>query len=288
MIAIFPEIVTTAAAGDVERLAILVRKYFGADETRAPRIDVAKVVESAGLNVRRLSIDAHGALLAKDERGSFQIAIVLHPHLAAAPSQFMMAQLLGRYLLEVQPLIARGECQVSGFQEKECALTRYAQGRTAGRSGPAQRGGEAAADAFAAALLLPRAMIERAYEKLQDEAKVASFFGVNQALVRRRLDDLKIAVKAPVNFLDAEHQAGIQPPEPPSSDLESSGTKIVAPEPTMPRAYAASTYGSTEKMTRQKDTRQEATPTVSKAADRPATGMERLREIARKLDKGVG
>jgi hypothetical protein len=55
----------------------------------------------------------------------------------------------------------------------------------------------------------------------------------------------------------------------------------------MPRAYAASTYGSTEKMTRQKNIREEA-PVSAKPSDRPATGMERLREIARKLDKGVG
>ncbi|MEN9836264.1 MAG: hypothetical protein RL011_2457 [Pseudomonadota bacterium] len=287
MIAIFPEIVATAAAGDIERLAILVRKYFGAAETRAPKIDVARLIESAGLSVRRLSIDAHGALLAKDERGIFQIAIVLHPHLAAAASQFMMAHMLGRYLLEVQPLIARGDWQASGFQEKDCALTRYAQGRSGGGASAQASRSVAAADAFAAALLLPSAMLERAIVRLQDHGKVASFFGVNQALVRRRLGDLKISTPEPVNFLDAENRAGIAPPEPTTAEPEAAASQLVPPEPTMPRAYAASTYGSTEKMTRQKSVKDEA-PVSAQTQERQAKGMERLREIARKLDKGVG
>jgi len=286
MIAIFPEIVATAAAGDSERLAILVRQYFGAAESRAPKLDVSKLAESAGLAVRSLKIDARGALLAKDERGSFQIAIVLHPHLTAGASQFMLAHLLGRYLLEVQPMIARGDWQASGFQERDCALTRYAQGGAGGQQGSQTLRAVAAADAFAAALLLPAAMLERALEKLQDHGRVASFFGVHPSLVRRRLDDLRGASGAPVNFLDAETRAGFTPPEPTVVEPESAASQIIPPEPTMPRAYAASTYGSTEKMTRQKSFKDE-TQATPQAAERSASGMERLRAIARKLDKGV-
>jgi hypothetical protein len=146
---------------------------------------------------------------------------------------------------------------------------------------------QAAADALAAALLLPSAMLERAIVRLQDHGKVASFFGVNQALVRRRLGDLKISTPEPVNFLDAENRAGIAPPEPTTAEPEAAASQLVPPEPTMPRAYAASTYGSTEKMTRQKSVKDEA-PVSAQTQERQAKGMERLREIARKLDKGVG
>src|SRR4051812_5981485 len=118
MIAIFPEIAACAKAGDVERLAILVRRYYGGNQTLAPEPCVETLLEAAGLGVKRLPMATLGALLAKDERGRFTIVALLneqkeqdeHP-----ATRFLLAHMLGHFLLDIQPLIATGDWQVSGY-----------------------------------------------------------------------------------------------------------------------------------------------------------------------------
>ena len=310
MIAIFPEIVATSSAGDVERLAILVRRYFGGAQTYAPKLDLAALVESAGLSLRFLGLSSEGALLAKDERGAFSIVMVVNQRLDSRATQFMIAHLLGHYLLDIQPIIARGDWQVSGYQEEICALTRYCKHSNGATTTRQDEGREVRADAFAAALLLPRAMVIRAMEKLQDPAKVATFFGVARACLQRRLSDLGLVVNDPVNFLDAEIRAGVSDVNSLPPENEAADSQLVSPEGAMPRAYAASTYGLTEKMTRNQpivaapgttpnahsnsaisatlEVKEAPAPgTVATSSASPLRGMDRLREIARKLDKGV-
>jgi hypothetical protein len=140
MIAIFPEIVQCAASGDVERLAILFRKYYGGKQTAAPRPSLTALLGAAGLSVRHLGDAAGragaqataaapvGALLAKDERGAFTITAVIQGTEEDAATRFLLAHQLGHYLLDIQPLIASGDWQVSGFREEACPLKRYAAG----------------------------------------------------------------------------------------------------------------------------------------------------------------
>ena len=83
MIAIFPEIAACAASGNVEKLAVLVRKYFGGDQTYAPKLDTMKLMQQAGLEVQVLPIASQAALLAKDENGAFRIVAVLSESVGA-------------------------------------------------------------------------------------------------------------------------------------------------------------------------------------------------------------
>lgn len=294
MIAIFPEIAAAAAAGDVDRLAILVRRYFCDRETFAPKPDVGRLMINAGMGVRTHALDTYGALLAKDERGAFRVTAVVSDRLEDSQRRFLLAHMLGHYLLEVQPVIARGDWQVSGYREAHCPAKRYAQGSPIGMTEIDSRR-ETLADEFAAALLLPRGMVRRAVEKIQDPERTAHFFGVSSQVLARRLADIGLAPTLPANFLDAERQIGGAAAE---NDPAVEPKAVVAPlEPAMPRSYAASTYGRTAKKTgkppaasAQKPEAKAATPPARPkkpaAPPNPAGGgMERLREIARKMDK---
>jgi len=281
MIAIFPEIAAAAAAGDVERLAILVRRYFGGQETFAPKPGVVPLLMSAGLEVRRLAMDTLGALVAKDERGAFSITAIVSERLDIEDSRFLLAHMLGHYLLDVQPLIARGDWQMSGYRETVCPLKRYVQGGDWVTGFDAKR--EARADAFAATLLLPAAMVRRAAAKLADPDQLGAFFGVSRPCMLRRLEDLGlIEPGSPVNFLDAERQIGqvvekgdeVQDnaPAPPAADTRA---HVLAPsEQAMPRSYAASTYTNMERSTRKAGRASAATTAVQASASQPPRNVE--------------
>jgi hypothetical protein len=113
-----------------------------------------------------------------------------------------------------------------------------------------------------------------------------------------------------VNFLDAEIRAGVGDMNSLPSENDAGESQLVSPEGSMPRAYAASTYGTTEKMTRNQPTVAAPVPApnahsnsgitsklevnsapapgaAAASSSSPLRGMDRLREIARKLDKGV-
>jgi hypothetical protein len=328
MIAIFPELATCAARGDVEKLAVLARRYFGAGDGRAPKLDVHGLLEDAGLKVKRIPFDPAGALVGRDEGGAFTVAVIVSERLDEDQERFLLAHALGHYLFDVQPPLSRGEWQASGFRETLCPLKRYVQGvSTAGTPGvfdPEDR-----ADRFAGALLMPLGMVRRAMERLGDADAAAKVFGVSAPCLRRRLLDIEWDVApAPSSFLDAEQRLGGGAPAPVVPEtLETTETvSAVALDTPPPRSFAASTYAQAERLARQeelgalataKTPARSAPPTKSgkvsargvktdgaapeapakkkaPAADPAAptagqgtgVGMERLREIARKLDKG--
>jgi hypothetical protein len=300
MIAIFPELAAAAAAGDAERLAILVRQYFGGAETHAPKPCVMRMAREAGIAVERLATDGHGALLAKDEKGRFTIVAVVPPTADEATARFVTAHQLGHYFLDVQPLIARGDWQVSGYREVVCPLKRYGgQVEAAPSKLPAQQR-ELKADAFAAALLLPRGMVRRAVERLRDPDRVAAFFGVTRACLARRMADLGMAERTPVSFLDAERLAGRAGGEsaPPPELVAASDANLRAPAGAARGAKAPVTapYAGGAKPAAERAPERAApvqrpastpAPAEAPAASGGGIGMERLREIARKLDKGM-
>jgi hypothetical protein len=326
MIAIFPELATCAAGGDVERLAVLARRYFGAGDGRAPRLDVHGLLEDAGLKVRRIAFDPVGALVGRDEGGAFTVAIVVSDRLDPDQERFLLAHALGHYLFDVQPPLSRGEWQASGFREAQCPLRRYVQGMHTGTGGAFDP--EDRADRFAGALLMPLGMVRRAMERLGDVDAAAKVFGVSAPCLRRRLLDIEWAVApAPANFLDAEQQldprARRTPPA--QEDIAPPTAKDAASQgglDGMPRSFAASTYAQAERLARHPETkgtkappkarpdkvepeaaREKAVRTDAPSAspeparapgDAPAEGgapaaaplgMERLRQIARQLDR---
>lgn len=322
MIAIFPEIVAASAQRDIERLSVLARRYFGGGGTFSPRPDVKALLVNAGVGVETLPLDTPGALVAKDERGRFQIVAIISERRDEGEARFLLAHMLGHVLLDIMPLIARGDWQMSGYRETLSPMSRYVQGGLDQSGSPEQRR-EDAADRFAAALLMPLGMVRRAQESLKDLERTAQFFGVPTPLLERRLQDIGVLTVRPVNFLDAEKTIG-GGARAAAAEAQEARTNLTAPEPSMPRSYAASTYGQTERATRKdgkpttaakeakdtadkKDTKDakalsrapERTPTTGKRATKPAPeltqageppvdgrGMDRLRELARRLDTG--
>jgi hypothetical protein len=103
-----------------------------------------------------------------------------------------------------------------------------------------------------------------------------------------------------VDFFDAEQQIGQGHLAVPAIDHQGATLAgiSVPPDGAMPRSYAASTYGATEKATRrappaaaaipQSADQAPASPAAAAPGSRPTSqgGMDRLRELARRLDKG--
>lgn len=302
MIAIFPQITQCAASGDIEQLVVLVRQYYGQDETFSPKIDVKKLMRNAGFTVESMALDCHAALLARDEGGKFQIAAVLNENLSEFSQNFTLAHMLGHYFLDIEPLIAKGEWQVSGYRELSCPLDRFTgQVRDEGLAKDELRK-EMLASRFAAALLLPKSMVVKAYEKFSDETKCAEFFAVTMACLQKRMEDFIGAKEMePGNFLDAASQLGVdispvgeaKPTKKGHQTLFDRDTLLKAPlvEQKLPKTIATASYrhpknevkapkstGPIKKGAQKADA--ENTPPILK-------GMERIREIARLMDKDV-
>ena len=182
MIAIFPEISQCVREGDLEMLSVVVRRYFGGKAMFSPRIDMTAFADFAGIHVVRKSLDYHGAVVARDERGRFEINFILKQGLDPVAERFAIAHMLGHFFLEIQPEIAAGDFVAGGFRETVCPMQRY--GRNDRKGGSPE---ELRADDFAAALLLPRGMVARAVEKLIDLDKVAVFFGVSRLCLEHRM-----------------------------------------------------------------------------------------------------
>lgn len=313
MIAIFPETLASAAKGDIEELAVVTRRYYGGEEKFAPNPDIASLVMRVGLEVETLPIEGLGALVAKDEQGVFSITAFLSPLIDKAGSRFLLAHMLGHYFLDIQPLIAKGDWQRSGFRETICPLRRYTQDDLTTQSPTFELAKEVRADLFAAALLMPLGMVKRAMEAMQNEQKVARFFGVTIPCLERRLMDIGLVTKEPANFLEAEATLGREKSQAISSDEP---PPLTAPsEPAIPRSFAASSYGQTARSTardggdgsvsqeasitssadKTNDTKKSGRPVVSRTVTGVSGetssgrgGMQRLREIARQLDKSRG
>ena len=203
MIAIFPELVTCAAAADHERLAVLVRLYFGGEATFAPVLETEQLLIGAGIEVQRLPLDYEGALLAKDERGAFRIVAVVRHDLPKTEERFLFAHLLGHYLFDIQPMVARGELHVRGFRESLSPLQRYCSTNNQ-VAGDREADLDARADLFASCLILPNALVKRAYAKMGAVAPTAQFFGVTLPCLQQRLGAIGATGDQPANFLAAE------------------------------------------------------------------------------------
>lgn len=265
MIAIFPEIATKAARGDIENLAVTVRRYFGGRDTFAPSPDVAELVDNVGVLVQRVPFECNGALLARDERGAFEIIAVVREGTEAAAERFLLAHMLGHFLFDVQPLIAQGDWTVSGLREVVCPMRRYIRDpgvRNAEATvSVAERQKEARADDFAAALLMPKGMVQRACDKIGDRDRVAAFFGVPRACLDRRLSQLtrsttpQVPIQTPVPSRDSSPQ--------PASKRQSLNIFESRPDEPAKPDDASSLRKGVEK------------------------GMDRIRQIAKLLDKST-
>ena len=313
MIAIFPEIAGRAATGDFENLAVLVRKYFGGRDTFAPSPDIADLVDNVGIKIQRVPFECNGALLARDERGAFEIIAIVREGTDAEAERFLLAHLLGHFMFDVQPLIARGDWTVSGFREVVCPMKRYSNGYAATDVSAADIRKDELADDFAAALLMPKGMVVRAMEKIGSLERVAAFFGVPRSCLTRRLHQIGVRENHSADFLTAERQMGRSAPAydsgtgylsrdldpldglarevgpiasptivPPRITIRSAGASKApkAPNASAPEQPVAKSRQSIPIFEEMPRTKEESTGALQK-------GMERIRQIAKLLDKNT-
>lgn len=276
MIAIFPEIMTATVAGDVEKLAILVRKYFGGKDRFRPAPDVRAMCESAGISIEYAPLDVFGMLAARDEKGMAVVAAFINKGVAPEEERFMLAHMLGHFFFEMMPRFARSEWEASGFREVTSPLKRFCQNASFGDQRSVELARELVADRFAGALLMPVAMVIKASEKIADQDKLASFFNVSRACLQRRMVDCGLMGAMPANFMEAEEQLQAEHAEhqrTPPKDMRARSTV------SQPRRASRSP--------RPTDLVVDSAPVPAspKTAPRGLGGMDRIREIARKLDK---
>jgi len=211
MIAIFPEIVNLAAKGDIENLACMVRKYFGGPQAYSPVLNVERLMVHAGITTKEFSNAGIGALVAEDSNGRFSVSALINPQIHNSTERnLLLAHLLGHFLLQVQPEIARGEVARHGFKEALSPLQRLITRRCRIDEVQWQHEEDRQADLFALALLLPLGMLRRSVSKLVSVDRVAAFFGLVPALIQLRLDQL--TVPPVVTIRPASPAAGFRSP----------------------------------------------------------------------------
>lgn len=287
MIAIFPEIAGCAASKDVERLAILARKYFAAGSATEVKLNVKAMFKEAGVALNYLPLEYKAAVAAKDSKGRFEVVVAIQDDLLEEEERFTLAHCLGHVLLAVQPSVALGERNTPSFKENESPLVRYEKGYQFGASVADELGSEKLADQFAGALLMPKAMLEKAKEVLVVPEKIANFFGVTEKTLLSRLHDIKAIAADPSNFIEAEGALGYVDSTVEEDFVTNDLNGLKAPDktPTLSargkKSYSAKKSSTTKKKNPQKR------PSKPSSAKKPTGGMSRIREIARQIDNSV-
>lgn len=181
MIAIFPELAACAAGGDHEALSCLLRSYFGDEQKYSPQIDVAHLFDQMGIKLHLHKSVKKLALACQDEGGAFSITALYGQGIDQNRKayRFALAALLGRFLIHVQPKILRGDWQTGGYQETRWPHERFIESLTTGQA--------RSEDLFAAALLMPKGMVTKAFQKLQTRDATAAFFAVEPEVLEARL-----------------------------------------------------------------------------------------------------
>lgn len=268
MIAIFPQIATYAMQKDLEKLVVAVRTTYGGNHKFAPQMDMELLCANMGVKVQKTAMNYPGAVIVNDDKGQFSVTFCLQPSLVSTEARFLLAHLIGHYLLHIQPMVMRGEWTGQGFKELQSRQKSFANGTVDQRSQIKEREQDAEADRFAAALLIPVGLLKRAQEKQISAPELHVYFGVSEAVLQRRLENLGWVAVKPSNFLAAEAQLDTERP-----------TKKSAPR--VPDAATvqpdSAKIGKAQKVVGHASYR----PQVTRENEK---GMERIREIARKLD----
>lgn len=296
MLALFPELSACAKSKDIEKLAILVRTYFAGAGAAKPQIDVLDTVRQFGIPVGMAPIKYFGAIAVRDDGGDIRASILIRDNLPTQQQRFVLAHILGHFLLQIQPRLASSEWKSSGFKELIDPSRRYAFAEGLSNLSAADFAVEDLADRFAGALLMPAAMVKRATEKLVDLAKVAAFFGVEREVLERRLEDIGIAdgaaatesrlrsgakVATPIDVLNELAHSDAPRDVPPEQLIRD----VSQPVTSMPRAVAAHSYSDTAQADLSSTESAPVSKSRKKTDQRGLKGMDRIRELARRMDK---
>lgn len=308
MFAIFPEILQLAQRGDLETLACLVRKYFGDRQIYAPRLRVEPLLGSLGISLTRESAPYFARLQVLDVKGQYHIAISLdartHDLLEV---NFTLAHLIGYFLIAIQPLMARGEITAEAYQLESGALSRLL-GTASTHSRSARSAQSLAADGFAKALLMPLGMVKKASEKLGSTQDLAGFFQVRPELMQMRLEQTKIGkeraeLKAEPRPAGAKSKAEVSPLPPARPSSPSLPPSPLSRKPKPDQDSLMRVQKSVAKLGYQKEERRAQSEPSPKSESgrsenrdqrkeieieqRPSGGLQRLRQLAKKIDKTV-
>lgn len=189
MIAVFPEIIRCIEKNQIERLAILVRTYFGGPESRSPGINLDHLIIHSGLNLIEKKSPYHGALMVSDSKGKLKATVVCAPGLSVPDRRFLLGHLLGHYFLNVQKNLLANHTSSKGFGEDIAPLLRYEKQLYTHHDRQSE---EKLADQFAAALIMPSGMFKKAWTVFHSSIKMAEFFQISIAGVQQRSHELDI------------------------------------------------------------------------------------------------
>lgn len=317
MIAIFPEIIHASEKKNIELLSVLVRKYFGGGKAKNPRVDIHTIYENVGIILDKRSMDDQGAIVAKDEKGRFSVSAMIQAGITGIEERFLLAHLLGHYFLDIEPFVAKGDWSSSGFKDSLSAFSRYSFGSVpltmadafAKETRDEKR--ERFADDFAASLLMPKAMVKYAMEKLGDIEKLGQLFGVPKQCMERRLEMLGVLENETAQFETFETIPQPQPSPAHELDLNAIKPPTISNK-TVIKGMVTSSYKQTDNQLKIPvdafTNPTEALPQItirprnsaakdlkskeknsSTATDKNSSlkGLARIREIAARLDKSV-
>jgi Zn-dependent peptidase ImmA (M78 family) len=226
MLAIFPEISSCAAASDCERLAALVRKYFGGDNPGALVLDLQKIIDSIGIPISYRSMSLAGAIAYRDKDGKFEVSMMASDALGSFAKRFTLAHLLGHFFLHIQPKIAQGDADQGGFKEQISPLDRYQDGLGLEDLTAVQFAQEDLADRFAAAILVPGGLLKRLMTQETSLDALASRLQVTSQFLTRRLEDLGAGPKAIQNTVPNPVQKPVAPAARSTEDRSSGMNRI--------------------------------------------------------------
>ena len=199
MLAIFPEIKACVEEGEIEKLAVTIRLYFGGAMAKKPKLCVDTIIECFGLHVQsKANLEYMGVTLVDDNNGKFEVSLIIREDLSKLEKSFLLAHMLGHFLFDIQQGLVSNELKSCGIGESISPLVRYEQNYY-----PDLKNNETVkefrADLFAASLLMPKAMFSKACKLLHQDGVIANVFGTSEASVRRRKLDLSTKKQGNLN-----------------------------------------------------------------------------------------
>ena len=129
MFAIFPKLYNAIKLHNINEISLLIRKYFNPSSLNTNKINLNKLIENIGIQVKTapISNNSLGFIVAKDENGIFDIQILINSNYNFIPFEkdFLIAHLLGHLFFDIQPKIIDTTWINNGFKETCSPLQRY-------------------------------------------------------------------------------------------------------------------------------------------------------------------
>ena len=295
MIAIFPEILSCALSGNIEKTAEVVRKYFGIFNPKSECLDVRSTMINAGIKVQEHDLSPRclkGVILGDDLKGCAQINCIVHEQLDELETRFILAHLFGHYIFDLQKKISSGHGFSCGFALDTSPLVRF-ENHHYKDVFEEKQGFEL--DHFAAALLIPKEILtapSKINHSLQD---FAQRFAVTEKCLQQRIDAINTS-SVPTSKMVAIATAGRI--ETKSDHLQRGKALPRDRSPTKPRSNKNRPSESiTQSQSRlRKDSTNEDIKLKPKINFHPSpnageqnahNALERIRRLADKIDKSL-